>query len=200
MRVEKCYFCSTNVYPGHGSAFVRNDAKVFRFCSSKCHKNFKMKRNPRKVKWTKAFRKAAGKEMTIDSTFEFEKRRNIPVRYNRELVQTTLKAMQRVTEVRARRERAFWKARMAVAREKVLASRMRKKLAASKSAQAEEEAQEEAEDEEKGEEVTLDDLVEPIEQKVVLREKVKVPAKSLSRKKKSALVPGGGMSMSMEVD
>ncbi|QRW04387.1 ribosomal protein L24e [Ceratobasidium sp. AG-Ba] len=137
MRVEKCYFCSTNVYPGHGTAFVRNDAKMFRFCSSKCHKNFKMKRNPRKVKWTKAFRKAAGKEMTIDSTFEFEKRRNIPVRYNRELVQTTLKAMQRVTEIRARRERAFWKARMAVARERVLASRMRKKLAASKSAKEE---------------------------------------------------------------
>ncbi|KAG9127182.1 ATPase-activating ribosome biosynthesis protein [Ceratobasidium sp. 392] len=158
-----------------------------------------MKRNPRKVKWTKAFRKAAGKEMTIDSTFEFEKRRNIPVRYNRELIQTTLKAMQRVTEVRARRERAFWKARMAVAREKVLASRLRKKLAVSKSVPAQEEVQEE-EEEEKDEEVTLDDLVEPIEQKVVLREKIKVPAKSSSRKKKSALVPGGGMSMSMEVD
>ncbi|CAE6341044.1 unnamed protein product [Rhizoctonia solani] len=194
MRVEKCYFCSTNVYPGHGSAFVRNDAKVFRFCSSKCHKNFKMKRNPRKVKWTKAFRKAAGKEMTIDSTFEFEKRRNVPVRYNRELVHTTLKAMQRVTEVRARRERAFWKARMAVAREKLLAARMRKKLAASKkeAVAAEEKDQEEEEDAE----VTLDDLVEPI-QKVVLQEKVKVTAKNVSRKKKSALVPGGGVSMSM---
>ncbi|KNZ71813.1 putative ribosome biogenesis protein RLP24 [Termitomyces sp. J132] len=118
MRIEKCYFCSTNVYPGHGTAFVRNDAKVFRFCTSKCHKNFKMKRNPRKVRWTKAFRKAAGKEMTIDSTIEFEKRRNVPVRYDRDLMQATIKAMKRVGEIKSRRERAFFKNRMALSREK----------------------------------------------------------------------------------
>jgi large subunit ribosomal protein L24e len=72
-----------------------------------------MKRNPRKVRWTKAFRKAAGKEMTIDSTFEFEKRRNVPVRYDRNLMATTVKAMKRVKEIRAKRERAFYKNRMA---------------------------------------------------------------------------------------
>ena len=33
-----------------------------------------MKRNPRKVKWTKAFRRAAGKDMIVDSTLEFEKK------------------------------------------------------------------------------------------------------------------------------
>jgi len=92
--------------------FVRNDSKVFRFCSSKCHKNFKMKRNPRKVRWTKAFRKAAGKEMTIDSTLEFEKRRHIPVKYDRELVASTVAAVSRIEEIKARRERAFFKNRM----------------------------------------------------------------------------------------
>lgn len=152
--------------------FVRGDSKVFSkwtpislihrsgelssplllsaFCKSKCHKNFKMKRNPRKVRWTKAFRKAAGKEMTVvsnltlvkevprhssrllqipyvpcsliflllhpqDSTLEFEKRRNVPVRYNRDLVAATLAAMKRIQEIKARRERAFYRARMAKA-------------------------------------------------------------------------------------
>jgi len=71
-----------------------------------------MKRNPRKLAWTKSFRRAHGKEMTVDSTLQFAQRRNIPVRYNRELVATTLSAMQRVSEIRARRERQFYKNRM----------------------------------------------------------------------------------------
>ncbi|KAK0847570.1 ATPase-activating ribosome biosynthesis protein [Friedmanniomyces endolithicus] len=112
MRIETCYFCSQPCYPSKGITFVRNDAKVFKFCRSKCHKNFKMKRNPRKLAWTKSFRRAHGKEMTVDSTLQFAQRRNIPVRYNRELVATTLSAMQRVSEIRARRERQFYKNRM----------------------------------------------------------------------------------------
>lgn len=72
-----------------------------------------MKRNPRKLKWTKAFRKAAGKEMTVDSTLVFGARRNVPVKYDRDLVAKTLKAMERISEIRQRRERVFYKRRMA---------------------------------------------------------------------------------------
>jgi large subunit ribosomal protein L24e len=45
------------------------------FYRGKCHKAFKKKKNPRKAKWTKAFRKSAGKELAVDPSFEFEKKR-----------------------------------------------------------------------------------------------------------------------------
>jgi large subunit ribosomal protein L24e len=112
MRIGTCYFCSSPVYPGHGVTFVRNDCKTFEFCRSKCHRNFNRKRNPRKLKWTKAFRKTAGKEMTVDTTYEFEKRRNRPVRYNRELMGSTLRAMKKVSEVQTKRQAMFFKLRM----------------------------------------------------------------------------------------
>lgn len=40
-----------------------------------------------------AYRRAHGKELTVDTTLQFAQRRNVPIRYNRDTVQTTLKAM-----------------------------------------------------------------------------------------------------------
>ncbi|KAH8422515.1 ATPase-activating ribosome biosynthesis protein [Aspergillus melleus] len=118
MRIENCFFCSRPTYPSKGITFVRNDAKAFRFCRSKCQRAFTKKRQARKVKWTKISRQHAGKEMQVDRTLQFAARRNVPTRYNRQLMAQTLHAMERVEEIRARRERVFYKKRMAGNRER----------------------------------------------------------------------------------
>lgn len=73
-----------------------------------------MKRNPRKLRWTKAFRKAAGKELAIDTTFAFERRRNRAVKYDRDTVAATLKAMPVIDKIQRDREHDFYRARMVV--------------------------------------------------------------------------------------
>jgi large subunit ribosomal protein L24e len=112
MRIEKCYFCSGPVYPGHGIVFVRNDCKMFRFCRSKCHKNFKAKRNPRRIRWTKAYRKTHGKELVTDPVLNFEKARDTATRYDRDTWVNTIQGMERIDKIKQDREGRFWEQRM----------------------------------------------------------------------------------------
>merc|ERR1712192_308160 len=53
---------------------------------------------------TKAFRKSAGKELAVDPSFEFEKKRNVPVKYDRELWQNSISGRQRVEEIKNKRQ------------------------------------------------------------------------------------------------
>ncbi|XP_046737605.1 probable ribosome biogenesis protein RLP24 [Diprion similis] len=117
MRIENCYFCSSRIYPGHGIQFVRNDSKIFKFCRSKCHAAFKKKKNPRKVKWTKAYRKTVGKELSVDPAFEFEKRRNVPLKYDRELWTKSVDAMKKIELIRQKRQNAHIMQRLRKGRE-----------------------------------------------------------------------------------
>ena len=64
------------------------------------------------MKWTKAYRKSAGKEMTVDSTFDFEKRRNRVEKYDREIMGQTIKVMKKVEKIREKREQKFYERRM----------------------------------------------------------------------------------------
>lgn len=58
----KCSFCGSEAPLGTGLMYVKKEGTVFFFCSSKCERNLlKLKRNPRKSKWTEAHRKAEGK-------------------------------------------------------------------------------------------------------------------------------------------
>lgn len=146
-----------------------------------------MKRNPRKLKWTKAFRKSAGKEMVVDSTLTFAARRNVPVRYNRDLVASTLKAMERVSEIRAKRERVFYKKRMAGNKERERQAN-RKLVAENEHLLPKMRASERKALEENGEEV--EEL--PLE-----REKSKVFGKMKQRRK---VLVDGGVEDEMELD
>jgi len=49
----KCSFCKKEIEQGRGLMFVKNDGSIFYFCSSKCWKNFKLGRDPSRVKWAK---------------------------------------------------------------------------------------------------------------------------------------------------
>ena len=116
MRIEKCWYCSSPVYPGHGMMFVRNDSKIFRFCRSKCHRHFKMKHNPRKTAWTKSYRASRGKEMIVDKTFDLEKKRNIPERYDRDLYVKAVQAMVVASRIRQIRKERFHRLRLVAQR------------------------------------------------------------------------------------
>ncbi|KAI9703598.1 MAG: ATPase-activating ribosome biosynthesis protein [Candelina mexicana] len=183
MRIETCYFCSRPCYPSKGITFVRNDARVFKFCRSKCHKNFKMKRNPRKLKWTKAFRKSAGKEMLVDTTLTFAARRNVPERYNRARVATTLTAMERVKAIHERRERVFRKRRAAEHKEKRKAED-RNLVAENEHLLPKTRVVEQVDKE----------MVEPL----VEREQIKIPVKAAKVKRR--LIVGHGVEDQMDVD
>jgi large subunit ribosomal protein L24e len=56
--MAKCNFCGENIKKGTGKIYVEITGKALNFCSSKCEKNLlKLKRNPRKFKWTKFHKK-----------------------------------------------------------------------------------------------------------------------------------------------
>jgi len=50
----KCSICGGTIQKGSGKIFVGNDGKISQFCSSKCNKNWKLGRVPKKLKWTSA--------------------------------------------------------------------------------------------------------------------------------------------------
>jgi len=153
-----------------------------------------MKRNPRKLAWTKSFRRAHGKEMTVDSTLQFAQHRNIPVRYNRELVATTLQAMERISEIRARRERQFYKNRMKSNKSKQLEAD--RKLVEENQHLLPPQYRDQVEQalEEQGEDLELEDELD-----METEEKLEQTQKAKAAKKKQRLVRGRGVE-EMDVD
>jgi len=54
-----CTFCGDDIEPGTGKMYAKRDGTVYHFCTMKCQKNMlKLKRVPRRVRWTKNYEKA----------------------------------------------------------------------------------------------------------------------------------------------
>lgn len=64
------------------------------------------------MRWTKAYRKTHGKELTCDPVYEFEKNKDTAVRYNRDTWVNTIQAMEKIDKIRTDREERFWANRM----------------------------------------------------------------------------------------
>ncbi|RMD58420.1 50S ribosomal protein L24e [Candidatus Woesearchaeota archaeon] len=58
----KCTFCNEELAPGTGTMYVKNDGKIWYFCSRKCEVNkLKLKRNPRYARWSGLYEKKGNK-------------------------------------------------------------------------------------------------------------------------------------------
>ena len=63
MLVKSCSFCNNPIAKGSGTMLAKNDGTVLWSCSSKCKKNtLVLKRDPRKLKWTKKYVKGGIKK------------------------------------------------------------------------------------------------------------------------------------------
>lgn len=54
VEMKKCSFCGGRIEPGTGKMYVRKDGTILMFCSSKCEKNARLGRIPRRTEWTEA--------------------------------------------------------------------------------------------------------------------------------------------------
>jgi len=54
----RCSFCGKDIDKGTGMMYVKKDAKVFYFCSTKCERNLlRLGRKPRTTRWTTEYMK-----------------------------------------------------------------------------------------------------------------------------------------------
>ena len=112
MRIEKCFFCSCNIYPGHGTKLVRPDSTIFNFCRSKCFKLFKLKKNPRKTKWTKTFRLLRKKEINVPLI-----RKKEIIKVNEEVLNKTIEGVQVYNQIKNEQAKAYLTDRIMKGRE-----------------------------------------------------------------------------------
>lgn len=157
-----------------------------------------MKRQPRKLKWTKTSRALRGKEMIVDQNLllsQFAKRRNVPVKYDRNLVAATMKAIERIEEIRSRRERVYTRKRLSGKAQREAKKRQDLKIIA----QGEHLIRKELADLEAARAET-EPMVEQVELQVETETSRVVGEERLRQKKKRKMLVGGGTEEEMDLD
>lgn len=159
-----------------------------------------MKRQPRKLKWTKTSRALRGKEMIVDQNLllsQFAKRRNVPVKYDRNLVAATMKAMERVEEIRARRERVFTRRRLSGKAQRDAKRRQDRKVVA----EGEHLIRKELADLEAAR-AEMEPAVEQVKREIEMQQNVSrvVGEERLRQKRKRKMLVGGGTEEEMDLD
>jgi len=69
--MARCSFCGHMIEPGTGVMFVKNDGKIFNFCSLKCRKNLvKLGRVPKEMPWTRTAAKDKKERLEAEKSAE----------------------------------------------------------------------------------------------------------------------------------
>ena len=68
--MPRCSFCKQNYEFPRGLTLVLNDGSINYFCSSKCRKNHQMKRDPKKINWTRRVKKGIATQVVIKEAKE----------------------------------------------------------------------------------------------------------------------------------
>ncbi|TLX82860.1 MAG: 50S ribosomal protein L24 [Thaumarchaeota archaeon] len=53
--LRNCSFCGKHIRANEGLMLIKNDGSIQWTCSSKCKKNVRLRRDPRKFKWTRKY-------------------------------------------------------------------------------------------------------------------------------------------------
>ncbi|ODS42372.1 MAG: hypothetical protein MSIBF_03345 [Candidatus Altiarchaeales archaeon IMC4] len=132
----ECSFCGIEIERGTGKVYITKRGTAVNFCSRKCTKNMlKLKRKPRKVKWTKTYREE--KEIRIKAIPKEERdARLAEAGKAKELSKEKLNAAKAKKEIRQKKETVAKKAKTAakVHEEEVAAAVEEKKATPKKSA------------------------------------------------------------------
>jgi large subunit ribosomal protein L24e len=65
-----CSFCKKNYENPRGLTLFQQDGSARYFCSSKCNRNFALKRDPKKVNWVKREKKIGKKVVKVEKSSE----------------------------------------------------------------------------------------------------------------------------------